>query len=137
MIETSDMENKQEFLRLVSHSLEVLEDGLISETNRNSIKHGILETISKLYDQRDVAATERDNLRAALDDYQATINKWVDLCGTAEDRAKAAETRIGTLQALDISAQEIIRKLREDNRKYKAALKAIGRHWYVDAGGVC
>ena len=48
-------ESKQEFMTMVSHSLEVLEDGLVSETNRQSIRHGILETISNLLDLRDRA----------------------------------------------------------------------------------
>lgn len=46
-------ESKQEFMIMISHSLEVLEDGLVSETNRQSIRHGILETISNLLDLRD------------------------------------------------------------------------------------
>lgn len=95
-----------------------IEEIPVSEWN-NRMKEDILR------ERAERAEAERDNLRAALDDYQVTINKWVDLCGTAEDRAKAAETRIGTLQALDISAQEIIRKLREDNRKYKKVCKAL------------
>jgi hypothetical protein len=45
----------------------------------------------RLRAQLQAAEAERDSLRAAIKDHQATINQWVDRCGEARDQRLAAE----------------------------------------------
>lgn len=68
MSEATDPKAKQEFMTMIGHSLEILEvdDGMLSKTNRQSIRNGILETISELMYQRDAANARAEKAEATL-----------------------------------------------------------------------
>lgn len=86
-----------------------IEEIPVSEWN-NRMKEEILR------ERAEKAEADRDALTAKIEAMRKQMSKEfsdeIERTLEAEDRARAAETRIGTLQALDISAQEIIRKLR-------------------------
>ena len=73
MSENIDPKAKQEFLTMIGHSLEVLEGGLISDVNRQSIRNGILEAISNLMDQRDAANARAEKAEARAERLQAVL----------------------------------------------------------------
>lgn len=76
MSENIDPKAKQEFLTMIGHSLEVLEGGLISDVNRQSIRNGILEAISNLMDQRDAANARAEKAEAELARLKNLLIAW-------------------------------------------------------------
>lgn len=139
MSEEMELRNKQELMTMIGHSLEVLEDGLVSGANRQSIRHGILETISNLLDQVTnlTAEHEKDHTRVL----QIQLSEKGRLIKRAEraeaerndlDRALTAQRQHEEARQAEVNqsrarAEKAEAALEEAQKFHPRAMKLIGK----------
>lgn len=98
-----------------------------------------IEFVPKMFDSlekdRDNAVAERDNLRRALDEYQGTIDKWVNRANQYKDRCVELELRLdvgtGNLYEVVVAENERLRARNAEVCKalsdlYDACMQADG-----------
>ena len=117
MSEATDPKAKQEFMTMIGHSLEILEvdDGMLSKTNRQSIRNGILETISELMYQRDAANARAEAAEARAAELQAALTAAINM--NIEKNAEVARLT-AELAAANEDAERLAAKHTERDRAW-------------------